>query len=156
MSCLGTAVFLGGGTLPFPFTGEPVTTFGGGETLAALLFLNMPLIAIFALKVSLYIFLMFWVRATLPRLRVDQLMNFAWKCLVPLSIINVFIAAIWHEYVIRPGTPNYLLAWAITLPLTIVAVVVVFAIYSASARYGEAGRPTPHPRRRPYAASGRI
>ncbi len=61
VSCLGTAVFLGGGTLPFPFTGEPVTTFGGGETLAALLFLNLPLIAIFALKVSLYIFLMFWV-----------------------------------------------------------------------------------------------
>jgi NADH-quinone oxidoreductase subunit H len=154
VSCLGTAVFLGGGTLPFPFTGEPVTTFGGGETLAALLFLNLPLIAIFAAKVSLYIFLMFWVRATLPRLRVDQLMNFAWKCLVPLSLVNVFIAAIWHECVIRPGTPNYLLAWGITLPLTILAVVVTFAIYAASAKYGEAGRPTP--RRRPHAASARI
>ncbi len=154
VSCLGTAVFLGGGTLPFPFTGEPVTTFGGGETLAALLFLNLPLIAIFAVKVSLYIFLMFWVRATLPRLRVDQLMNFAWKCLVPLSIINVFIAAIWHEYVMRPGTPNYLLGWGITLPLTVLAVVVIFAIYAASAKYGEAGRPTA--RRRPLAASGRI
>ncbi len=75
---------------------------------------------------------------------------------MPLSIINVFIAAIWHEYVIRPGMPNYLLGWAITLPLTIVAVVAIFAIYAASARYGEAGRPTPHPRRRPIAASGRI
>ena len=109
---------------------------------------------LFRSKVSLYIFLMFWVRATLPRLRVDQLMNFAWKCLVPLSIINVFIAAIWHECVIRPGTPNYLLGWGITLPLTILAVVVIFAIYAASAKYGEAGRPTL--RRRPLAASARI
>ncbi len=141
VSCLGTAVFLGGGTLPFP-VGEPVATFGGGETLAAMLFLNLPLIAIFMAKVTLYIFLMFWIRATLPRLRVDQLMNFAWKCLVPLGIVNIFIAAVWHECVIRPpARPNYLLGWAITLPLAVLSVVAVFAIYRASSKAGEAGRP---------------
>ena len=46
---------------------------------------------------------MFWVRATLPRMRVDRLMNFAWKYLVPLSIVNILIAAVWFEMVIRPG-----------------------------------------------------
>jgi NADH-quinone oxidoreductase subunit H len=155
VSCLGTAIFLGGGTLPWPLTGEPVVTFGGGETLAAKLFLNLPLIGIFFLKVTLYIFLMFWVRATLPRMRVDQLMNFAWKCLVPLSIVNVFIAAIWHEFVIRPGRPNYLLGWAVTLPLVLIAVAVVFAIYRASAKAGEAGRPGPR-RRAVVVGTGRI
>ena len=35
---------------------------------------------------------MIWLRGTLPRLRVDQLMGFAWKFLLPLSILNIFIA----------------------------------------------------------------
>ena len=34
---------------------------------------------------------MIWLRGTLPRLRVDQLMGFAWKFLLPLSILNIFI-----------------------------------------------------------------
>ncbi|MHA2610659.1 MAG: NADH-quinone oxidoreductase subunit NuoH [bacterium JZ-2024 1] len=44
------------------------------------------------LKVGACIFLFIWVRATLPRFRVDQLMGFAWKVLIPLSIVNLFIA----------------------------------------------------------------
>ena len=155
VSCLGTAIFLGGGTLPWPLTGEPVHTFGGGQTLAAMLFLNLPMIGIFMAKVSLYIFLMFWVRATLPRLRVDQLMSFAWKCLVPLSIVNVFIAAVWHEVVIRPARPNYLLGGGVTTPLVIGSVAAVFAIFRASAKSGEAGRPAAR-RRVLVAGSARI
>ncbi len=51
-----------------------------------------------------FIFVVFWVRVTLPRMRVDRLMNFAWKYLVPLSIANIFAAAVWYEMVMRPGT----------------------------------------------------
>ena len=56
---------------------------------------------------------------------------------MPLSIINVFIAAVWHEFVIRPSNPNYLLGWGITTPLVIASVAAVFAIYRASAKSGE-------------------
>ncbi len=132
VSCLGTAIFLGGGTLPWPLTGEPVVTLGGGETLFAMLLLNLPLIGIFMAKVSLYIFLMFWIRATLPRLRVDQLMAFAWKFMVPLCIINIFISAVWYECVIRPSKPNYLLGWGVTLPLVVVSIIGVLALYRSS------------------------
>jgi NADH-quinone oxidoreductase subunit H len=42
-----------------------------------------------------------WVRATLPRLKPDQLMGFSWKFLIPLSLINIFVIAI-GKYVLLP------------------------------------------------------
>ena len=45
------------------------------------------------IKVVAVFFVMVWIRATLPRLRVDQLMAFAWKGLLPMAIINLFIVA---------------------------------------------------------------
>ena len=44
----------------------------------------------FLLKVAFFAFLFIWIRATFPRLRVDQIMAFAWKFLFPLSLINLF------------------------------------------------------------------
>jgi NADH-quinone oxidoreductase subunit H len=125
ISCLGTTLFLGGGALPFL---DVTQIFGRGEAWGAFVVVNSIFVASFAVKVSAYVFFMFWIRATLPRLRVDRLMNFAWKFLVPLCLINILIAAIWYECVIRPGTPNYLLGWAITGPLVILAYVGMVAI----------------------------
>lgn len=48
----------------------------------------------FCAKVFFFLFLYMWVRATLPRLRYDQLMKLGWKALIPLSIINIAITAI--------------------------------------------------------------
>ncbi len=56
----------------------------------------------------------------LPRLRVDRLMNFAWKYLVPLSIANILIAAVWYEmrasgprsYLAAAG--HWLIGWLVT------------------------------------------
>ena len=50
----------------------------------------------FFTKMMGFIFLLIWVRGTVPRLRMDQLMNFAWKFMLPMALINIVAAAAWH------------------------------------------------------------
>ena len=47
----------------------------------------------FMVKSFLFVFVFVWMRGTLPRVRIDQLMNFAWKWLLPASLLNLFITA---------------------------------------------------------------
>ena len=49
---------------------------------------------VFVVKVFALVFCMLWVRTTWPRLRVDQIMGFAWKGLFPLALVNMFLVAI--------------------------------------------------------------
>ncbi|HSZ19098.1 MAG TPA: complex I subunit 1 family protein [Candidatus Acidoferrum sp.] len=48
----------------------------------------------FLLKIAVFLFIYVWVRGTLPRFRYDQLMNFGWKVLLPLSIVNVVVTSL--------------------------------------------------------------
>ncbi len=61
----------------------------------------------FLLKVYAVILVVFWIRGTFPRLRIDQLMAFAWKVMVPLSFYAVLITAIYSFY----GWPG----WSLTM-----------------------------------------
>tara|TARA_Y100000780_G_scaffold68856_1_gene61759 strand:- start:166 stop:1317 length:1152 start_codon:yes stop_codon:yes gene_type:complete len=73
-------LFLGGWRWPeMPFSGAALSA------LSALWFL---------FKTTLVICVIFWIRGTYPRLRIDQLMSFGWKMLVPLSFINIVITGI--------------------------------------------------------------
>jgi NADH-quinone oxidoreductase subunit H len=49
----------------------------------------------FGAKVSLLIFVMMWVRWTFPRLRYDRLMQFGWKVLLPLGLVNLLITSVF-------------------------------------------------------------
>ena len=73
----------------------------------------------FFLKVGLVWFVLLWIRATLPRLRVDQIMGLAWKFLFPLGLINLFVTAAevlaWGD---PTGSEIWLMAginWTITV-----------------------------------------
>ncbi len=50
----------------------------------------------FFAKLMCIIFVIIWIRGTWPRIRVDQLLGFAWKVLLPMSVLNIFAYAIWH------------------------------------------------------------
>ena len=45
-------------------------------------------------KIMLVSFLIFWVRFTYPRFREDQLQAFAWKWLIPISLVNILVTAV--------------------------------------------------------------
>jgi NADH-quinone oxidoreductase subunit H len=70
-------VFLGGWNLPFGI--DPPHWVD-------------PIVVLF--KMFLIVTLFIWVRASLPRLRYDQLMSFGWKILLPLATLNVLVTAI--------------------------------------------------------------
>jgi NADH-quinone oxidoreductase subunit H len=71
----------------FAISGLAVTLFLGGWAGPLL-----PGFVWFFAKMLLLILIMIWIRGTLPRLRVDQLMGFAWKYLLPLALINILVA----------------------------------------------------------------
>ncbi len=80
----------------FAVSGMAVTLFLGGWNAPLPILDWVPSWIWFFAKLSALIFGFIWIRGTLPRLRLDQLMGFAWKFLLPLALINIFVAAIWH------------------------------------------------------------
>ena len=83
MSAILVTLFFGGYLAPWPF---PAQLGGFIGTLYGLIW--------FFAKTYFFIFVAIWMRTTLPRIRVDQLMGVAWKVLLPLSLINLFGTAI--------------------------------------------------------------
>lgn len=75
-----------------------------------------------ALKAILMVFIIIWFFATFPRLQVDQLMSFAWKVMIPLSLLNLMITALF--LVLMPD--NAFLPIAIVSWLSVVMLIVIF------------------------------
>jgi NADH-quinone oxidoreductase subunit H len=101
ISGLGITLFLGGWAAPFSFL-----TW-------------VPSYLWFFAKLILLIALFIWVRGTLPRLRMDQLMNFAWKFMLPMALLNLVTTAVWHflaQGVVR---------WVVCILLIVVAYVLL-------------------------------
>src|SRR5712691_6098583 len=77
-----TTLFLGGWQIPFALEGAPA--------------LRIPLqFATFFLKAYFWVFVAVWLRWTLPRIRVDQMMVMCWKYLVPVAFVNLLGTAVW-------------------------------------------------------------
>ncbi|MDB4103697.1 NADH-quinone oxidoreductase subunit NuoH [Acidimicrobiales bacterium] len=80
-SAIGATLFLGGWTVPFVDINAEIMDYIGPLVLAA--------------KMVFIAFLIFWFRITYPRFREDQLQRLAWKFLIPLSLFNIVVTAIF-------------------------------------------------------------
>ncbi len=80
----------------FAISGLGVTLFLGGWHAPLRLLEFIPSYAWFFVKLSILLFIYIWVRGTLPRTRIDQIMNFAWKFVLPMAFTCILAAAVWH------------------------------------------------------------
>jgi NADH-quinone oxidoreductase subunit H len=82
MASMATVCFLGGWTLPWYITKFlPFLTY-------------VPGIFWFLMKVYAFIFFYYWIRATVPRYRYDQLMAIGWKILIPIALANILVTGL--------------------------------------------------------------
>ncbi len=108
----------------FALCGLMITLFLGGWQSPFTFLQFIPSYLWFALKLVVLIFLFVWVRATLLRVRVDQLQRFAWKFLVPLALINLANAAFWARTADWSG-PAQIGRWAVGLAVAVIPFVVL-------------------------------
>ena len=124
----------------FAISGLAVTLFlggGAGPGIATLPWLSA---VWFIAKIFALIAVMIWLRGTLPRLRVDQLMGFAWKFLLPLSILNILVAGFAH-FIPQENIVPKVAVWVVSLGI----------LYMAAKGLNQLNRPNVRPREYKYA-----
>ncbi len=121
ISAIATTLFLGGWRGPFS---HEVPVLG-------------PLY--FILKTIAVVFLLMWIRGTWPRFRIDQMLGFAWKVLVPATLANL----LWVAIILKLPVPQ-LLQWALMLAGNLVIIFVAATMLGRAAkRYAESRNLTP-------------
>jgi NADH-quinone oxidoreductase subunit H len=94
MNAIAVTLFLGGGNLPGIEQASAAITASYGVT-AGNAAMGLMTLGAFLIKTTLLSFLSVWIRATVPRVRYDQLMNLGWVILMPLALLNVVITAVF-------------------------------------------------------------
>jgi NADH-quinone oxidoreductase subunit H len=121
MAAIATTLFFGGWQVPFADAAVFAAARGGGPLPGlgwwGLQALSM---AVFAAKTLVVLNLIVWIRWTLPRIRIDQMMTLCWKYLVPLAFVAFVATLLWVIFAAR--VPQ--LASVTGIVLTVVAVIV--------------------------------
>ncbi len=117
LSGMGVTLFLGGWQAPFPFL----------EIIPSYVWFTVKLLGLLLTFI--------WIRATFPRLRMDQLTRLAWKFLVPLALINLGVAAFWSLSHAWAGALQ-LLRW----PIAIAGIAIPFLLLARRLTAGVAPR----------------
>lgn len=86
LSAIGVTVFFGGWLIPW----VPMSWYEAVPVLAP---------AVFIIKTYIGIFVMMWIRGTLPRVRIDSLMNLGWKRLLPIALVLIVVTGVIQKAV---------------------------------------------------------
>lgn len=111
--------FLGEYLGMFAISGLGITLFLGGWTAPFSFLTWVPSYLWFFAKLLGLIVMFIWIRGTLPRLRMDQLMNFAWKFMLPMALLNLVTAGVWHFL------PEGVMRWVVCSLLVVVPYVLL-------------------------------
>ncbi len=106
ISGMGITLFLGGWQAPFP----------GLDFVPSWIW--------FFSKLAVVIMVFLWIRGTFPRVRIDQLMRFAWLFMIPVSLLTIPAAAIWKF------SGGGVLGWVYTMPLLLIPLLILTALYN--------------------------
>jgi len=117
VAAIGTTVFLGGWRGPI-----------------------LPSYIWFLLKIYAIIFLLMWLRGTLPRLRVDQLQGFAWKFCVPVTLLNIFVTGFAAYFTRSPQTHPLVLVATYAMANVILVGLILLLYRRPTARLAAANR----------------
>ncbi len=115
MSGFFTTIFLGG----YRFFGVENLVIGDGWAVGHLLGL-----IIFFVKMFAVYFVFIWIRGTWPRVRVDQILNFNWKFLVPLSLVLILVVALMDK-IIPEGTTVFARSGILLLSNLLIAMIAI-------------------------------
>ncbi|MFM7389293.1 MAG: NADH-quinone oxidoreductase subunit NuoH [Vampirovibrionales bacterium] len=140
LSALTVALFFGG--YYAPWGGLAVNSLGLGQQLAtatgwspaATLLREGEMLFWMLSKTYFFIYVAIWLRGTLPRLKPDQLMGFAWKFMIPLALLNVLMLAFSKLGVLKLQTQGWLGAWPYAVFALLTAIVGIGGFLRFSSR----------------------
>lgn len=140
LSALTVALFFGG--YYAPWGGLLIDTLGLGQQLAtatgwspaATLLREGEMLFWMLSKTYFFIYVAIWLRGTLPRLKPDQLMGFAWKFMIPLALLNVLMLAFAKLGVLEGQAQGWLSAWPYAVFTVLTAVVGIGGFMRFSSR----------------------
>ena len=96
---------------------------------------NIPFVWLYA-KIGFFLFIFIWVRATLPRMRYDKLMQFGWKFLFPVALVNTLVVAGFKSFAPNAGL------WVLGA-IELVALVLIILLVGTGARGGQSAQAQP-------------
>ena len=122
MAAVAVTLFFGGWQVPGTTAETFRSAFGAGPLPGAAWWgLQLASLVVFVVKTFILLNVIVWIRWTLPRIRVDQMMTLCWKYLVPFAFVSFVGTLLWQILVAQAPTIGHVTGWAMTALFVVIA-----------------------------------